>query len=70
MFLGNGSVNTFLLLGSRFLIMQQLDYNNGNGVFLLLQAVAREWLVKTQQAGKGLVGAVVICQLWRLAVAP
>jgi hypothetical protein len=33
----------------------------------LLEAVAREWLVKTQQAGKGLVGAVVICELWRLA---
>jgi hypothetical protein len=33
-FLGNSSVNTFPLLGSRFLIMQQLDYNNGNGVFL------------------------------------
>jgi hypothetical protein len=33
-FLGNGSVNSFPLLGSRFLIMQQLDYNNGNGVFL------------------------------------
>jgi hypothetical protein len=29
------SVNTFPLPGSRFLIMQQLDYNNGNGVFLL-----------------------------------
>jgi hypothetical protein len=27
-FRGNGSVNTFLLLGSNFLIMQQLDYNN------------------------------------------
>jgi hypothetical protein len=86
-FLGNGSVNTFPLLGSRFLIMQQLDYNNGNGVFSmwivpkcykqwtslvefwnggyeeitwaleaeespLLEAVAREQLVKTQQAGK------------------
>jgi hypothetical protein len=33
-FLGNGSVNTFSLLGSRFLIMQQLDYNNGNGMFV------------------------------------
>jgi hypothetical protein len=33
-FLGNGSVNTFPLLGSRFLIMQQLDYNSGNRVFL------------------------------------
>jgi hypothetical protein len=33
-FLGNGSVNTFALLGSRLLIMQQLDCNNGNGVFL------------------------------------
>jgi hypothetical protein len=32
-FLGNGSVNTFRLLGSRFLIMQQLDYNNGTGMF-------------------------------------
>jgi hypothetical protein len=34
----------------------------------LLEAVAREWLVKTQQAGKGLVGAVVTYELWRLAV--
>jgi hypothetical protein len=32
MFLGNGSVNTFPLLGSRFLIMQQLDYNNRRDV--------------------------------------
>jgi hypothetical protein len=33
----------------------------------LLETVARERLVKTQQAGKGLAGAVVICgdQLWR-----
>jgi hypothetical protein len=29
----------------------------------LLEAVARERLVKTQQAGKGLTGAVVICEL-------
>jgi hypothetical protein len=30
----------------------------------LLEAIAREWLVKT--AGwKGLVGAVMICELWR-----
>jgi hypothetical protein len=35
----------------------------------LLEAVARERLVKTQQAGKGLAGAVVVCELWRLAVA-
>jgi hypothetical protein len=33
LFLGNGSVNTYPLLGSRFLIMQQLDYNNGKSVF-------------------------------------
>jgi hypothetical protein len=33
LFLGSGLINTFLLLGSRFLIMQQLDYNNGNGMF-------------------------------------
>jgi hypothetical protein len=32
-FLGNGSVNTFPLLSSRFLIMQQLDYNIGKAVF-------------------------------------
>jgi hypothetical protein len=29
----------------------------------LLEAVVREWLVKTQQAGKGLAGGVVICEL-------
>jgi hypothetical protein len=35
----------------------------------LLEAVARERLVKRQQPGKGLVGAVVISELWRLTVA-
>jgi hypothetical protein len=35
----------------------------------LLEAVARELLVKTQQAGRGLAVAVVICELWRLAMA-
>jgi hypothetical protein len=35
----------------------------------LLGAVASEPLMKTQQAEKWLVGAVVICELWRLAVA-
>jgi hypothetical protein len=35
----------------------------------LLEAVAKEGLVKTQQARKGLEGAVVICVLWRLVVA-
>jgi hypothetical protein len=35
----------------------------------LLEAIAREWLVKTQQAGKGIAGAVIIRELWRLAVA-
>jgi hypothetical protein len=34
-----------------------------------LSAEAEEILVKTQQAGKGLAGAVVICKLCRLAVA-
>jgi hypothetical protein len=34
----------------------------------LLEAVIRKRLVKTQKAGKGQ-GAVVICDLWRLAVA-
>jgi hypothetical protein len=35
----------------------------------LLEAVARERLVKTQWAGKAYGGAVVIGELWRLAVA-
>jgi hypothetical protein len=34
----------------------------------LLEATAREWLGKTQQAGKSLAGAVAICELWRLVV--
>jgi hypothetical protein len=34
----------------------------------VLEAVAREQLVKTQQAGKGLAGAVMICEFWRLSV--
>jgi hypothetical protein len=34
----------------------------------LLEAVTGEQLVKTQQAGKGLAGAVVIYELRRLAV--
>jgi hypothetical protein len=36
---------------------------------LLLEAAARERLVKTQQAGKDLAGTVVLFELWRLAVA-
>jgi hypothetical protein len=35
----------------------------------LLEAVARELLVKTQQAGKCLASAVVNCKVWRSAVA-
>jgi hypothetical protein len=35
----------------------------------LLEAVIRERLVKTQQAGKFLAGAVLICESWRLAMA-
>jgi hypothetical protein len=35
----------------------------------LLDAVAREWLVKTQQAGKDLAGAVVNFRLWGLVMA-
>jgi hypothetical protein len=36
---------------------------------LALEAVTREEVVKTQQAGKGLAGPVVICKVWRSAVA-
>jgi hypothetical protein len=35
----------------------------------LLEAVTRERLVKTQQAGRDLACAVVICKVWRLAMA-
>jgi hypothetical protein len=35
----------------------------------LSKTVARERLVKTQQAGKCLAGAVIIFELWRLAMA-
>jgi hypothetical protein len=35
----------------------------------LLEAVARERLLKTLQAGEHLVSAAVICKVWRLAVA-
>jgi hypothetical protein len=34
----------------------------------VFEAVAGERLVKTQQAGKDLAGAVVMCELWRLAI--
>jgi hypothetical protein len=34
----------------------------------MLEAVSRERLTKTQQAGKGLAGVVVVCKVWRLAV--
>jgi hypothetical protein len=34
-----------------------------------VKAVTRERLVKTQQAGNGKAGAVLICKVWRLAVA-
>jgi hypothetical protein len=33
MFLANSLINTFLLLASRVLIMEQLGYNNENTVF-------------------------------------
>jgi hypothetical protein len=36
---------------------------------LLLETIARERLVKTQQAGESLACAVVICELWILAIA-
>jgi hypothetical protein len=36
---------------------------------ILLESVAKERLVKTQQAGKCLAGAVVIYELWRSAIA-
>jgi hypothetical protein len=33
------------------------------------EAAATEQLVKTRQAGKGFMGTVVICELWKLAIA-
>jgi hypothetical protein len=35
----------------------------------LLEIVARERLVKTEQAVKGLADVVVNCKVWRLAIA-
>jgi hypothetical protein len=35
----------------------------------LLEVITRERLVKTQQAGEGLRSAVLICKIWRLAMA-
>jgi hypothetical protein len=35
----------------------------------LLEAIAGEWLVKTQQAGKCVAGAVVIHKVWALVMA-
>jgi hypothetical protein len=35
----------------------------------LLEAVTRERLVKKQQVEKGLVGAMIICELWILPLA-
>jgi hypothetical protein len=35
----------------------------------MLEAVAKERLLKTRQAGKDLAGAVVNCKVWRLAMA-
>jgi hypothetical protein len=34
----------------------------------LLEAIARERLVKTQQAGRDTAGGVVNCKMWRLAI--
>jgi hypothetical protein len=35
----------------------------------LVEAVTREWLVKTGQVGKGLADPVVICKVWKSAIA-
>jgi hypothetical protein len=35
----------------------------------MLEGVAREELLKTQQPGKGLAVVAVICKAWRLAIA-
>jgi hypothetical protein len=35
----------------------------------LLEAVTRQRLVKTQQAGRDLACAVVTCKIWRIATA-
>jgi hypothetical protein len=34
----------------------------------LLEVVTREWLVETQEAGKDLTYAAVICKMWSLAM--
>jgi hypothetical protein len=42
---------------------------HGAEEFPLLESVARELLMTTKQAGKGLAGAVVIYKVWRLVIA-
>jgi hypothetical protein len=46
LFLDSGSVNTFLLPGSRFLILQQLEHNYRSAVFYVVRA-------ERLQAGQG-----------------
>jgi accessory gene regulator protein AgrB len=45
------------------------DFSAETEEFPILEAVIRERLVKSQQAGKYLAGAVVICEAWRLVMA-
>jgi hypothetical protein len=64
-------INSRLIVSSQFCIGVCKERTSGCKAeeSPLLVAVARERLVKRQQAGKGLSGAMVICGLWRLAVA-
>jgi hypothetical protein len=45
---------------------EERSWAREDGDFPLLEAVVRERLVKTQQAGKGLADPVVICKYYRV----
>jgi hypothetical protein len=56
-FLDSGLVNTFLLLGSRFLIMQHLDYSSGR-TFFFLRGLCRDVIGKGRQLIVSLYGSL------------
>jgi hypothetical protein len=50
-------------------VCEERTYVHEDEISPLLEASSREGLMKTLQVGKGLAGAVVICELLRLVVA-
>jgi hypothetical protein len=61
-FLGNGWVNIFPLLGSRFLIMQQLDYNSGRAVYSMWSVPRCYSEERTRNGGRRITTVRSCCQ--------